>query len=91
MQPALVDRCRQDIWPRSSDEVEREAMMAFHLEPHVRPEAVTCRFHEGTLMLRGQVTCYYHKQLAQSVVTGIAGVERVVNRLVVSDPASAGE
>jgi len=89
MQSVLVDRNRRDIWPRSSDEVEREAMSALHIEPHLRNEAVICRVHEGTLMLRGQVSCYYHKQLAQCAVAGIAGVQQVVNRLVVSDQASS--
>ncbi len=90
MQPALVDICRHDPWPRSSDEVEREALSALHLEPHLRNEPVSCRVHEGTLMLRGQVTSYYHMQLAQSAVAGIAGVSQVVNRLVVSASGSSG-
>ncbi len=89
MQPVFVDRSRRDVWPRSSDEVERQAMSALRIEPHLRNEAVICRVHQGTLMLRGQVTCYYHKQLAQCTVAGIAGVQQVVNRLVVSDQASS--
>ncbi|MEZ6147093.1 MAG: BON domain-containing protein [Planctomycetaceae bacterium] len=81
----LIDKSRCDVWPRSPDEVEREALQALRLEPHLRDEIITCRVHQGLLILRGEVVCYYHKQLAQCVVAGITGVRQVVNRLVVTD------
>jgi osmotically-inducible protein OsmY len=37
------------------------------------------------LVLLGEVSTYYQKQLAQSAVTGVAGVERIANRIRVAD------
>lgn len=44
---------------------------------------VSCDFHEGVLTLRGRVSSYYLKQIAQSVVRHVPGVELVVNHLEV--------
>jgi osmotically-inducible protein OsmY len=42
---------------------------------------VTCQLHEGVLLLRGRVPSYYLKQLAQTAVVGIKGVEQIDNRI----------
>jgi osmotically-inducible protein OsmY len=47
---------------------------------------VSCDFHEGVLTLRGCVTSYYLKQLAQSLVLRLEGVEELNNRLEVRTP-----
>ena len=47
---------------------------------------VSCDFHEGVLTLRGCVTSYYLKQLAQSLVFHLVGVEELNNRLEVISP-----
>jgi|ERR1700693_5124005 len=44
---------------------------------------IACEFHEGTLVLRGQVSSFYEKQLAQEAVRTLDGVEQIVNRLEV--------
>ena len=44
---------------------------------------VTCEFHEGILTLRGSVSSFYMKQLAQTVVRSLDGVERLLNRVEV--------
>ena len=49
---------------------------------------VSCDFHEGVLTLRGCVTSYYLKQLAQSLVFHLDGVEELNNRLEVLPPRS---
>lgn len=41
------------------------------------------------VVLRGEVTSYYLKQMAQALVQRLAGVRRVDNRLVVARPAAA--
>jgi osmotically-inducible protein OsmY len=46
--------------------------------------AVSCRFERGVLFLRGQLPCYYHKQLAQEAVRGLVGVSQVVNEIEVT-------
>ena len=45
---------------------------------------VSCEFHEGVLTLRGCVSCYYLKQVAQSLVSRIAGVVQIDNQLDVA-------
>jgi osmotically-inducible protein OsmY len=45
---------------------------------------VSCRFQEGTLTLRGYVSRYYLKQIAQNVVSQLAGVVEIDNQVQVS-------
>lgn len=42
-----------------------------------------CTAHAGNLILRGQVSSYYLKQLAQEIVRSLNGVHRIVNQLEV--------
>jgi osmotically-inducible protein OsmY len=44
---------------------------------------VTCEFHEGVLILRGRVTSFFLKQIAQTVVRNVEGVIEIDNRLEV--------
>ncbi len=49
---------------------------------------VSCDYHGGVLLLRGQSKSFYEKQVAQEAARGVAGVARVVNNIdVVSRPA----
>jgi osmotically-inducible protein OsmY len=55
--------------------------------------SVTCEFRDGALLLRGQVTSYYLKQLAQEAVRSLAGVGAIINCVEVvrgSKPRSSG-
>lgn len=45
--------------------------------------SLTCEFREGLLLLRGRVSSYYHKQVAQEAVRRLEAVERVVNQIEV--------
>ena len=53
------------------------------LSPYPELWRVTCEYHEGILTLRGRVSSYYMKQIAQTIVQHVDGVERVVNRVEV--------
>ena len=44
---------------------------------------VSCEFHEGVLTLRGRLPSYYLKQMAQTAVAHLDGVQQVVNRIEV--------
>jgi osmotically-inducible protein OsmY len=44
---------------------------------------VACEYREGILTLRGRVSSFYMKQIAQAIVQRLEGVERVVNRVEV--------
>lgn len=57
--------------------------------PYQELRDVLCDFHEGVLTLRGRVSSFYLKQMAQTVVARLEGVEECVNRLEVR-PARHG-
>lgn len=46
---------------------------------------VSCEYCQGTVVLRGEVTSFYLKQLAQATVLAIPLVTAVVNRINVVD------
>lgn len=50
---------------------------------HLFLRHVRCGYDQGRLQLEGKVPSFYLKQLAQSLVQGVQGVERVDNRLTV--------
>ena len=43
--------------------------------------SVRCRFHEGTLTLKGEVPSYYHKQIAQEAIRKIGNFKAIVNEI----------
>jgi osmotically-inducible protein OsmY len=45
---------------------------------------VFCENHEGVLVLRGRVSSFYEKQLAQEAVRKLDGVDQIVNQIEVS-------
>jgi osmotically-inducible protein OsmY len=45
---------------------------------------IQCEFHEGVLTLRGRVSCFYLKQVAQTQVARVPGVQIVTNRIEVA-------
>lgn len=47
-----------------------------------------CELVEGELVLRGRLTTFFHKQLAQELVAKVGGVGRVVNEIEVIDSAA---
>jgi osmotically-inducible protein OsmY len=79
--------------PRSTRPLSRrpeiiEARAAFRLRqsPYADIRRVTCAFHEGMLSLRGRVRSYYLKQIAQTVVLEMEGVDEIRNQLEVIAP-----
>jgi hypothetical protein len=42
---------------------------------------VSCEYHAGELILRGELPSYFLKQMAQTAVANLPGVERVVNHI----------
>ena len=70
-----LDGCRQ---------IEALARADLQHSPYAELSRVTCEYHEGILTLRGHVSSYYMKQIAQTIVQHVDGVERVVNRVEVA-------
>ena len=58
---------------------------------HIATQDISCNFHEGVLTLRGCVPSYYLKQIAQTVVMQLDGVEQVDNRIEVTYRPSGRE
>jgi osmotically-inducible protein OsmY len=48
---------------------------------------VACAFDNGVLLLSGRLQSFFHKQLAQEAVAGLAGVRRVSNQIEVLQAA----
>lgn len=48
---------------------------------------VSCDLHAGIVRLRGRLPTYYLKQVAQAIVSEIAGVHQVINHIEIVAPA----
>ncbi len=64
----------------------REVELILRGSSHCELRQVTCEFSAGTAMLTGQVSSYYLKQVAQTIVRQLPQVSRVENRLRVVNP-----
>lgn len=63
--------------------VAEAAHRRFEHSCHRQLRQVTCHFHEGALILHGQLPSYYLKQLAQEAVMELEGVEEIINHIAV--------
>jgi osmotically-inducible protein OsmY len=54
--------------------------------PYLALKNVSCDYLDGVLFLRGFLPTYYLKQLAQEVIGGLEGVERIDNQIQVVTP-----
>ena len=52
--------------------------------PYLALRNVACQARGGVVFLRGHLPTYYLKQMAQALVSPLAGVERVVNEIEVA-------
>jgi osmotically-inducible protein OsmY len=68
------------------DIMEQRAASRLRKSPYPEVRRVACEFHEGLLFLRGRVPSYYLKQIAQTVVLGMDGVDEIHNQLEVITP-----
>jgi osmotically-inducible protein OsmY len=63
-------------------QVERELRES----PYLSLRRIKCEYHEGVLTLRGNVSTYYVKQLAQTIALRNKNVDEVANRINVVSP-----
>ncbi len=67
--------------------VEASVRVCLSQSPYSELRGLNGDFHEGILTLRGRVSSFYMKQVAQTLVKRVDGVERIVNRVEVTGPA----
>jgi hypothetical protein len=46
-------------------------------------KAIDCLCFDGILVIRGSVSSYYYKQMAQESIRGVTGIKQIVNELTV--------
>jgi osmotically-inducible protein OsmY len=71
---------------RQVADVVRQAEQRLKNCPYQELRDIICDYHEGVLTLRGRVNSFYLKQMAQTVVAKIDGVDECVNRIEVRPP-----
>jgi len=70
--------------------VQTEAQLRLRTSGYRQLQLVSCEFHEGVLTLRGGVSSFYLKQIAQTLIRGLDGVGEINNRLVVAESPTSG-
>ena len=73
--------------PRVDNRVAMAAEERLQASSHVALRGLVCEFRAGVLVLRGQVSSHYLRQLAQESVRAIEGVEEVINLVEVVSPS----
>jgi osmotically-inducible protein OsmY len=66
--------------------IARTAKDKLRTNPYRAIRAVSCECDRGELLLRGQLSSFFHKQLAQEAVADIEGITQVVNEIEVITP-----
>ena len=65
-------------------EIAEAAGYRLRKSSYVEVRDISCQCDQGVLFLRGRLSTFYHKQVAQEAVAGLAGVEQVVNEIEVA-------
>jgi hypothetical protein len=66
-----------------SSQVVDQAAHALKNSPHFELRRLQLNGSDGTLVITGKVSCYYHKQLAQETIKALRGNFRLDNRVYV--------
>lgn len=78
---SIVGRCVS----RNGDIAEAaQDRLAFSAYPGL--SSLSCDCYDGILLLRGRVSSYYQKQMAQEAVRHVAGIRELVNLVQVIVP-----
>jgi hypothetical protein len=64
-------------------DIEETARVRLQHSPYRAVRRVNCTFHEGILTLSGRVPTFHYKQLAQTAVAGLVGVDEIINAIEV--------
>ena len=81
---SVMDPHQHEASPMVRSQAVQEAAQArVRQSPYRDVRNVACNFHEGVLTLRGRVSSYYLKQIAQTLVLRMQCVDEVNNRIEV--------
>ncbi len=69
------------------DAVAESARQRLRASGYLGVRALSCEHHEGVLVLRGQVSSWHQKQLAQESVRCLSGVAQIINAVDVLAPS----
>ena len=64
-------------------DVTEKARARLRRSPYLPVRSLSCEFDRGVLRLRGSLTSFYQKQLAQEAMAGLSDVEEIVNEVAV--------
>ena len=70
-----------------SHPIEAEARKRLHATGYTCLDRIDCRFSHGVLTLSGRVVSYYQKQVAQTAVLSLEGVDQIANEIEVRKPS----
>ena len=68
--------------------IARDALRFFRSSNYSELRTIQCESRYDVLILRGQVSTFFMKQLAQERIRSMEGVRAVINDLQVVDPTS---
>jgi len=75
----------QEIGPSKEKQIiEAAAQSRLRTSGYHQLRLISCEFHEGVLTLRGHVSSFHLKQVAQTLIRTMAGVGEINNRLEVA-------
>ena len=66
--------------------VAQAAKDRLRANPHWPVRRISCECDEGRLFLRGRLSTFFHKQVAQEAVANVDGVIQVINEIEVIQP-----
>ena len=81
-----VDRISRMTCVSVEDRISESARTRLQASAYESLRTLRCEHHEGVLVLRGRVSSFYLKQLAQEAVRNLHGVEVILNVVEVDLP-----
>ena len=64
--------------------IQSEAQSRLRTSTYDELHFISCEFHRGVLALRGRVSSFFLKQVAQTLIRSLDGVGEIDNRLEVA-------
>jgi osmotically-inducible protein OsmY len=69
--------------------IQARAQAGLLASPYREVQKINCLFSNGVMLLRGQVSTFHMKQVAQTILMNIEGVNQIVNSIQVYPTESA--